>query len=472
MPQRRLLLDAVLWAALLGTTGCQSARSGSIVAEVESRYLEEAGPDAEDGNGPERSPPPERTTLQISKDELHVEALFLVAVDAPDEAGNTSDPPELRRASSVIVYDFLDRSVWASMDDTPFERRTFAEVAYEEANEIRRARLDFINAALLVPGMRAAPRLDLYSGDLRLEDTGERATFAGKDARHVRIAAVPSFAWDVVISSDPALLPEPWQRERWLAGALELSPQRAGFLLERLGGVPVKIKVRGLPFPGGQVAVEHTLVRYDEADAADSGRRPTAIDREGAHRAELALRTPEAILDFIESPPEDAEEILRFVSGPGMFLRLSSLLRPDLAHRVARLCASLEDGSSQVELARALIRHDAALALSELRGLVLGPEGARAMNVAEALVAEENDRALDALFVVLERRDQYADVEGGAVAVWAVQHIRLLSGLTLERLLVIFPSPSSVEDAAAALPGEVDHWLRWWVSERTRHPRV
>ncbi|HVR74154.1 MAG TPA: hypothetical protein VMT52_07480 [Planctomycetota bacterium] len=472
MPQRRLLLDAALWAALLGTIGCQSARRGSIVAEVESRYLEVVDPGAEDGNGPERLPPPERATLQISLDELHVEANFLVVVDAPEDEGDTTDPPELRRASSVILYDFLTRSVWAAMDDAPFERRTFAEVAYEEANEIRRARLDFINAVLLVPGLRAAPRLELYSGDLRLEDTGERATFAGKDARHVRIAAVPTFAWDAVVSSDPALLPEPWQRERWLAGALELSPQRARLLIERLGGVPVKIKVRGLPFPGGQVAIEHTLVRYDEADGGDSGRRPTAIDREGAQRVDLALGTPEAILDFIESPPVDAEEILRFVSGPGVFLRLSSLLRPDLAGRVARLCASLEDGASQVELARALLRHDAALALSRLRGLVLGPEGARAMNVVEALVAEENDRALDALFVVLERRNEYADVEGGAVAAWAVQHIRLLSGITLERLLEIFPSPSSAEDAAAALPGEVDHWLRWWESERTRHPRI
>ena len=89
------------------------------------------------------------------------------------------------------------------------------------------------------------------------------------------------------------------------------------------------------------------------------------------------------------------------------------------------------------------------------------------------MIAEGDPDALRTVIYLLRNRQAYAGMSPNRVATWAVKHLRVLSGMSLEELgssLGGFWAPPDEETKTAAesdadlepLAKEIDFWLRWW----------
>ena len=401
--------------------------------------------------------------LHLKKGLLEVQTNSL-EIDWPE--GEAESRPTTRRSTMTQVFDFAQGSLWTSIDSGTFDRRTVAEIAYDEETQLRREKLDFVSAYVLVPQVRRLPDIGLYSGDLRVVESRTEKRFGGKEARFVKLAAEPGAVWEILGSLDPLLPPEAWQREYYLVGALGISPGRARQIIEKLDGFPVMITVRSLPVMDKEVIVERSLRNVRKGSRGTHFRKPGETELRRVEEEDARLSDPGALLDLILRRAED-EAVTS-----GLLLRLSGCLSKERLAEVVAACGAVKESFCQIELARAALRFNEEAAWPLLRRFFFGEEGVRAMNIAEALIAQESRRAIPAILHVLGKRQEYTDTRPDAVAAWGVQHLRVASGASLEELSRIIPQVGEQGgiDPGQQLGAELDYWLRWWEREKSKYP--
>jgi hypothetical protein len=414
-----------------------------------------------------------RAAVRLLPQSLRVETVE-TRLEAPE-----GEEPERKTSAVRVFYDFENASIWVSVDGAAPERRRLEEIAYEEANRLRRQKMAFAEAFVRLPWVRTLPDVDLFWGDLRVRDMGRPAGAQEPDARLKKIAAEAGEVWEAIVIDAPSLLDPPAMRERYILGALGLSVERSRAILDRLGGMPIKIIQTRYVQDADVVLWSERLfsgLREEEGTPEETDGEapgaPSAIEREQARRLEEKLADPERLLDLIRGISAGEKEEPRLATHLGLFLRLSARMDRDLLEKVLDLANAVDDAFSQVELARVALRFDATHAGPPLRAVVQGESGARAMNVAEALVAEGQRTAVPAIAQILWNRQQYADVDPDAVAAWGVQHLRVLSGAPLESVAKVVPQAAGdgSHDPGADLAVELDFWLSWWEREKGRYP--
>ena len=115
-------------------------------------------------------------------------------------------------------------------------------------------------------------------------------------------------------------------------------------------------------------------------------------------------------------------------------------------------------------MARAILRYDPDAGRRALGRFLRPSSGVLALDVVEALIAEDHPDALGALVGLLRRRDDLPGVSPPEVARWGVRHLRALSGMSLARVLEQFPP-----GAAPGSDAELERWLEWF-EERSGAP--
>jgi hypothetical protein len=451
--------------------GCRAQKTSTLIIETNTRLYDSEGK----VNDKEKAfKGGAASLLRILPGKMLVESNALVVDETPEppEGAPRAEPGPraFRRSTSVKLFDFEAGSVWTSADGSPFEPSGLDEIVYNEANQLRRSQLDFVAAYLLLPPVRSLPDVGLYSGDLRVVESEKDESFAGKAARRKKIAAEAGSVWEALVSSDASLFPGRSEREYYLVGTLGISPARAKQLLQRAGGVPVTVSIWPVVDAGGLPVAESALIRYETVLEAAPWKGPSDLEVEQARRRDEKLKDPRALIEALRKKIE--EEDASPPSKVGLFLMLSARMRAEHLPDVLRLMKSAEEPFSQVELARAALRIDAKAAWPGLRAVLLGTEGSRAMNVAEALIAEGNGKALASVFYILQKRLVYTDVERDGVASWGVRHVAVLARASLDELRARASLAGGDEgrDPGMLIAAELDYWLRWWEKAKANYP--
>jgi hypothetical protein len=373
---------------------------------------------------------------------------------------NEGGGESVSRFSSRQIFDFERREVWSAEGDGRFTLRRLDELEYERRNLSRRAWIDFVDLYIRFPEVRAQEQIGLYRGDLALEREGPRA-----DGRLLlKVAAEPGVLWQIAVASGGEA-PEPWIGEMLIFWALEQTAERARKIARSFDGLPVRFTAKLLPAGGEhRVVVEHEVLSVQRKEPPPGHLEPPPADIEAARRLDAELRSVPALLEALAGKQPPAE-----VGVVGLVLRLEPLLGAGDLPRLEEAWAAAADSRLQVELLRLVLRIDREASGPLLRRALQGSSGVAALSAAEALIAEGDSGALQAVLDLLKRRRQLTNVSQESVAIWAVQHLRVLSGLPLEDLAGLLGPLWSPAEAAGAgmdplepLAAEVDHWLRWW----------
>ncbi len=456
---------ALSWCLLSGVTGCQQPGAGEgLVVDFDLRefiYL-----DPEDARA-HKAGTQQRSALRlVSSERLYLTAPRL-RVEATSETMNAEAGAESQRVRSVTEYDWEGGFVWSANAGEPATRVRMEELDYESDNRYRRNRLDFVTEYVESPAVRGMADIDHFLGDGAVEDLG-LTTFAGRRARVRRIAAEPGAVWEAwVLPLEESPFESIEEVSEYLVGAMAAPPSRALRLARRLGGVPVKITVTLLAGAGSRVLIEGFM--RDIAREPDLPVRSIAgvVDEE----LERRMNDPKFLLDAVRHP----DQLSMGLTPLAVFLKLSERMTEEHIETALELFSDLNNAYEQVELARSLLRCPRIAAWRRLREILFGERGELALHLVEALIAEVDARALDALMHVLRRAPEFADVDPDVVVAWGLSHLRILSGMSLAEL-VEYSTDGAIPDGAlerssAARSAELDRWFRWWEKKQASVPR-
>jgi hypothetical protein len=344
-----------------------------------------------------------------------------------------------------------------------------AELDYEGENLYRRNYLDIVTAYVESPAVRRMPDVELFLGDGRVEIVG-MTMFGGRRARVLRVAALPGVYWEVwVLPVEDTPFESTEQVSAYLAGSMGVPPSRASRLVERLGGVPVKITVNLFSGPDSRVLLEGFL-----RDIARKRDLPTAEPIPGAVEDE-ELETQLEDAGYLLGAVRHLDQLSTGLTPTAVFLKLSEHMSQARLDAALEIFFELDDAYAQIELARSLLRCARIAAWPALREILLGDRGDLALHLVEALIAEADARALSALMYVLRRRTEFVDLDPDAVVAWGLSHVRVLSGMPLAEL-VEYSTPGAIPDvtlerSSAARSAELDRWFQWWEKKQASVPR-
>lgn len=392
---------------------------------------------------------------------------------APAEPGAAAgDGRELSEETSTsTLYDYAGGEVWFREDGGDFSRRFLSELQYEENNRLRQQTLELLAHHVHLPWLRSLDLSDLAWGDLQVAE-GPPEEVDGEETRVLYLAAEPGEVWEAVLAPPSSPLRDVASPPAFLACALGVSVPRAERILDRLGALPARVTVvRLVPAEASEVISETRFVtarRATSEELSSTGDHPPPDLVHEARSLDARFATVDSILAVLAPVARGERELPGLLTVQGLVLRLGRRLRPSDLEPVAELCAASGDSLIQVELARALLRSKDERAWALLKPLAVGEAGNVAMNVAEALVAERHPAALAVVAGILRRRSGYDDVEAGAVSEWAIRHLRLLSGLGLDRLIAAAESGGAAASPAAGGSADLDFWLRWSENEGAR----
>jgi len=388
-----------------------------------------------------------------------------------------SEDPGWAPVASSLHKVFSEGIVWAAAEGDPFERQFAPEAAYEENNAMRRRHLAMTTDFLCVPWLRGRTYVDLCWGDLSVED-GEAIEWEGAEAAVKYVAAEPGEVWEAVLAPPGSPIAGIGSKDLCLAAALGLTIDRARSILDRLGAMPARItSVQPLPGERRELVTVTTFVEAEEALEAELelARRESSPPQETVETAQAldgSLSSADAILKRLLAVSRGEAEPPAPLTLSGLFLRLSKRLRREELPEAVNACREAGDALVQVELARAVLRAGGPGAWPLLRGLVLGPSGATAMSVVEALAAEGHPSSIPALFHVLGKRREYGDVGQALVVDWALRHVRALSEVPPEQVLEGAGVPPGGEGEDLDPAFDLDFWLRWHEQVKRHLPGI
>ena len=169
--RRSLLLLPFFPIFFLPAAGCRPALPVHTLFEVDTRqYAVPFTPSGRaSGERKEDLILGARTAVRLLPQSLRVETVE-TRLEAPE-----GEEPERKTSAVRVFYDFENASIWVSGDGAAPERRRLEEIAYEEANRLRRQKMDFAEAFVRLPWVRTLPDVDLFWGDLRVRDMGRPA---------------------------------------------------------------------------------------------------------------------------------------------------------------------------------------------------------------------------------------------------------------------------------------------------------
>ena len=302
------------------------------------------------------------------------------------ETGEEAAEPERRATSLSTLWDYKNGCVWVTRDGEELERSLFAQVTHEERNRLRQDRMELLDQFLHSTWLRNRDDLEVCWGDLRVLD-GDPIQVNGEVSEVRYIAVEPGEYWEVALTPQGSPLNHIASRESCLAGVLGLSTERAQMILQRLGGMPWRVKaIRVAPGEERQYVRVTTLISAREATEPEQlslEGSPTQADLDEAEAVD-SIVSLESILDLLRAVSKGEQDLPRFASVVGLCLKITSKLRPGDLERVVEACAVSGDALVQVELARLALRASPERAWRSLRPVVVGDAALAAMNVAEA----------------------------------------------------------------------------------------
>lgn len=447
-------------------TGCQvETRVEGLVVDFELREfeyfdLEEARAHRSGKRSALRLVARER--LYVMPERLRVEATsHLMSADENDE-----EP----RVDSVIDYDWKRGVVWSERAGQPVSRQLMIELDYEGENAYRRNRLDFVTDYVRSSAVRRMPDVQFFLGDGRIEDLGQ-TMFAGRKARIVRLAALPGLYWEAwVLPLEQTPFTSGFEELAYLVGAMGVPPSRAAAIVERLGGLPVKITETLFSGADARVLIEGYL-----RDAVVRSDLPVPDDLPEELELGGQLEKRLADVDFLIDAVRHLDQLSSGLTPTSVFLKLSEHMTQERFGTALDLFYELDNAYAQVELARALLRSRQLSSWRRLREILFEDRGLLAMHLVEALIAEADARALSALMHVLKRASDFRDTDSDVVVEWALSHLRVLSGMPLAEL-VEYSTPGAIPDDAperssVVQSAELDRWFRWWDEKQASVPR-
>ena len=369
------------------------------------------------------------------------------------------------------IVDFSAGVVWTSQGDAPLRRKLLSHEEYERENQARRSRVDFVDLFLRFPRVRSLDHLEFYSGKTGLIESVENSNATAP--RTSRVAAEPGVMWEIAVDGDFGLELPSWLADYLIFSVMGVSLEQSREISVSVGELPRKLRATVLP-SSSKVVVEYEILSVSEVPAEEALFEIPEAALQRARDLESRFDSAEAVLDALEDPRD-------------LPARLSPLeLVPFLEHhfsaehleRVAKLWKKSEDFEMQVELMRLVLRRAERAARPRVMASVSGVNGQEAIAAAEALIAEDHPAARGAVVRLLERRQVYSDLATGSVVPWAMQHLRLLSGASLEKLAEVlskaWPADREVKDDSGddlhePLGIELDYWLRWIESPDARN---